>query len=355
MLSFFIAAALSSILTPLVIALYEKNNWLDDPTTNTHAKKTHSHSTPRGGGLVIYGTFFLMAVLTLSIDGYLLAILIGAALLTAVGFIDDIYDIHPLIRIFTGVTAALIVVGSGIGIAYISNPLGEGVIHLNQPQISFEFLGQTKSIWIAADLFALFFILWNMNIVNWSKGVDGQLPSFVATALVFVGLLSKRFQDDPTQFDTATLAFIIAGAFLGLLFYNWYPQKIQPGYGAGSLAGYFLGVLAILSGAKVATILMVLAIPTADAIFTIARRLKAGKSPFWGDRGHLHHKLLDVFGWGRRRIAFFYALSSFALGFLSLYLNTVGKLITIGIVTVFIFTVLVFAKYKQKKSSLDHK
>jgi len=135
-----------------------------------------------------------------------------------------------------------------------------------------------------------------------------------------------------------------------LLIWNFYPQKIMPGYGAGSLAGYFLAVLAILSGAKLATTLMVLAIPTADAIFTIARRLKAGKSPFWGDRGHLHHKLMDVLGWGRRRIAVFYWLSSLSLGVLSLYLPTMGKIITIGITTSLVFIFLIWAKQKQEKT-----
>ena len=122
----------------------------------------------------------------------------------------------------------------------------------------------------------------------------------------------------------------------------------MPGYGAGSLAGYFLSILAILSGAKVATTLMVLAIPTADGIFTIARRIIAGKSPFWGDRGHLHHKLMDNYGWGKRRIAIFYILSSAALGLLSLYLSTTGKIATILTTTLIVFSFLIYSKLKQK-------
>jgi UDP-GlcNAc:undecaprenyl-phosphate GlcNAc-1-phosphate transferase len=184
-----------------------------------------------------------------------------------------------------------------------------------------------------------------MNIVNWSKGVDGQMPGFVGIAALFIGFLSYRFIDDPTQFNAANLSFIVSGAFLGYLFWNWYPQKSMPGYGGGSLAGYFLSVLAILSGAKVATTLMVLAIPTADAVFTIGRRLLAGKSPIWGDRGHLHHKLLDVLGWGRRRIALFYWLSSLLLGVLSLYLNSIGKLITMVITFGLVFGFLIWAKH----------
>lgn len=344
------STVLAAIASPLVIALYRKCNWLDDPEQKKHAKKTHQKPVPRGGGIVIFFAVLISSLLFLSFDRYLVAIMIGAALLTVIGTLDDIFDLHPVIRLITGLIAALIVVGSGIGIAYVSNPFGgTEVIHLDQPQINVSLFGSPRSIWVIADLFALLFILWNMNIVNWSKGVDGQMPGFVAIALVFIGLLSERFFDDPSQFNTGMLSFIAAGAFVGFLLWNWYPQKIMPGYGAGSLAGFFLSVLAILSGAKLATALMVLAIPTADAVFTIARRIIAGKSPLWGDRGHLHHKLLDVFKWSPRQISLFYWCSSLILGVLSLYLNTTGKLITITITIALVFGVLIWAKFLSVK------
>jgi UDP-GlcNAc:undecaprenyl-phosphate GlcNAc-1-phosphate transferase len=336
--------------TPLVIAVYRKFGWVDDPGQYHHVKQTHTTPVPRGGGLVIFAAVALTCLWWLPVDKYLLAILASSLLLTVIGVVDDIYNISPVIRLITGLIAALIVVGSGIGIAYVSNPFGPGVIHLDQPQLIFSALGKVWTVWVLADLFALLFILWNMNIVNWSKGVDGQMPGFVAIAVIFSGLLSQRFSGDPTQFSVLSLSFIVSGAFAGFLVWNMYPQKLMAGYGAGSLAGFFLSILAILSGAKVATTLMVLAIPTADALFTIARRIKAGKSPLWGDRGHLHHKLMDVFGWGRRRIAFFYWASSLALGILSLYLNTLGKLITMGVTMGVVFGFLIWAKLYSRRN-----
>lgn len=349
MIQFLVSFVSSLAITPLIIAFYKKNNWLDNPKKNKHVKKTHKKAVPRGGGLVIFFGIIVATAIFLKLDAQLIAILAGALLLTIVGLLDDIFDIHPVIRLVTGFVAALLVVGSGIGIAYITNPFGPGVIHLDQPQISFNLFGEARSIWILADIFALIFILWNMNIVNWSKGVDGQMPGFVSIALIFIGILSTRFIDDPSQFNTAFLSFIVSGAFAGLLVWNWYPQKILPGYGAGSLAGYFLAILAILSGAKIATVFMVLGLPTADAIFTILRRLIAGKSPLWGDRGHMHHKMLDVLKWGRRRIAVVYWASSFFLGLLSLYLNTTGKLITMLIVFILVFSFLIWAKLSTIK------
>lgn len=348
MLSFFISFFSALLLTPIIIKLYKQNNWLDDPSKNKHAKKTHAHSVPRGGGLVIFLAVLLTAVLILDFDRYLLAIFLGGFLLTTVGWLDDVFDLSPYIRLVTGLLASLIVVGAGISIAYISNPFGAGVIHLNQPQLHFMLFGSEHSIWILSSLFAIFFILWNMNIINWAKGVDGQLPGFIAVSCLFIAILANRFADAPTQFNVANLALIVSGAFAGLLIWNFYPQKIMPGYGAGSLAGYFLSILAILSGAKVATTLMVLAVPTADGIFTIARRLLAGKSPFWGDRGHLHHKLMDYYGWGRRRIALFYILSSALMGFLSLHLNTIGKLTLTSIAILLVFAFLIYTKLRSK-------
>lgn len=348
MWSFLSSFLLAALITPLIIFLYRKNNWLDDPQLNRHVKKTHLRAVPRGGGLVIFLATFLSAAFILDFDKYLLAIFLGASVLTIVGVIDDVMDLNPYFRLLTGLLASLIVVGAGIGIAYVSNPFGAGVIHLNQPQLSLSLFGEQRSIWLLSSTFAVFFILWNMNIINWAKGMDGQLPGFVAVSCLFIALLANKFADAPTQFNVANLALIVAGAFTGFLLWNFYPQKIMPGYGAGSLAGYFLSVLAILSGAKVATTLMVLAIPTADGLFTIARRLLAGKSPFWGDRGHLHHKLMDYYGWGKRRIAFFYIISSASLGILSLYLSTTGKILTILITTFIVFAFLIYSKLRQK-------
>jgi len=346
MLGFLFSFIIATLITPLLIKFYTSRGWVDDPAKQSHVKVTHHRPVPRGGGIVIFLAVLIPALLLLQIDKYLAGILLASLLLTIVGFFDDVRDLHPLLRLLTGSIAGLIVVSVGIGIAYITNPFGPGVLHLNQPQLAFELLGKTRTIWLLADLFAFLFILWNMNIVNWSKGVDGQLPGYVAIGAVVIGLLSSRFADDPTTFNTAHLSFMVAGAFAGFLVWNFYPQKIMPGYGAGSLAGFFLSVLAILSGAKVATTLMILAIPTADAIFTILRRLKAGKSPIWGDRGHLHHKLMDVLGWGKRRVAIFYWLTSLSLGMLSLYLNTTGKIITVGLVMALVFGFLIWAKLK---------
>jgi UDP-GlcNAc:undecaprenyl-phosphate GlcNAc-1-phosphate transferase len=321
----------SGFLTPVIIRLYHRFKWLDDPREHHHSKVIHTQPVPRGGGLVIFLSLLITSLLFAKLNQHTLGILLGASLLAIVGFLDDIRDLNPYFRLITCTLAALIVVGSGIGIAFITNPFGPpgSIIQLREPQLTFYFLSQVRHLWIIADLFAVIWIVWMTNIVNWSKGLDGQMPGFVAIASFFMAMFAQRFATDPSQLQVITLSAITTGAFLGFLIWNLFPQKIMPGYGGGSLAGFLLAILAILSGAKVAAMILVLALPTMDAIYTVIRRLLKGKSPVWGDRGHLHHLLLDH-GWSKPQIAFFYWLITFVMGCLALQLNSTQKLFTIA-------------------------
>lgn len=327
---------LSLVLTPMVIWFYKKRGWVDDPKKMKHPKVVHKYPVPRGGGIVIMIAVLVSSLVFLPIDKHLVGILLGGLVLMVVGVWDDVKNLNPYLRLLLGFLAAGLVVSAGIGVPYLSNPFEAGaVINLSQPQIPIYLMGKLRTIWIYADLMALVWIVGAMNFVNWSKGLDGQLPGIVVVAAVVIGLLSLRFVDDVTQWPVIALAFILAGAYLGFLFFNFYPQKIMPGYGGGALAGYFLAVLSILSGAKVATAILVLGVPLLDAVYSVIRRVLQGKSPVWGDRGHLHHKLMDL-GWGKRRIAVFYWLVSLILGIMALSLNSEQKLYTIVMLAVIV-------------------
>jgi UDP-GlcNAc:undecaprenyl-phosphate GlcNAc-1-phosphate transferase len=259
--------------------------------------------------------------------------------------LDDIYDLSPYLRFIANLLISALVIGFGLGIPFISNPLGGSahpIIHLDQWKLTFEIFGN-HTVLILADLLALVWLTWIMNMVNWSKGVDGQLPGFVAITALFLGLLAQRFTAHDIQAETVMyLAFIISGAFAGFIPFNFYPQKIMPGYGGGALAGFLLGILSILSFGKVGTAILILAIPLIDASYTIVRRIKEGHSPFRGDKGHFHHKLLAI-GWGKRRIAVFYWIISLMLGVASLFLSGMEKLIAFLAISILliIFFVLI--------------
>ncbi len=255
--------------------------------------------------------------------------------LLIVGLADDKYkNFSPYARLLTQFLVALIVVGSGIGISYMTNPFG-GIIRFDSTIFAFQLFGLHQII-LWADLLALVWIVWVMNMINWSKGVDGQMPGIALISTLILGFLSLKFGlQDPSQLIIAKIAFITAGASLGLLIFNWHPAKILPAFSGSTVLGFMIAVLAILSGAKLATAGLVLLIPATDFIYIFFRRILQGKSPVWGDRGHLHHKLLDA-GLTHPQIALFYMGLSVILGAAALSLNSRGKLfaaLLVGTVT----------------------
>jgi UDP-GlcNAc:undecaprenyl-phosphate GlcNAc-1-phosphate transferase len=342
-----ISAVLAFLATPLVIKIAGKIGIIDDPKRHKHPKVIHTYPVPRGGGLAIFAAVFVSALVFLPFDKHLGGILAGATIIAIMGIVDDKYDLNPYIRLVIQFLAAGAPIVAGIGIAFISNPAG-GIIDLSHPQVSFYLLGEVRSIWILSDLFALFWIVILMNFLNMgAKGVDGQLPGVVAIAAVTIALLSLGFSADITQWPVIILAVITAGAYLGFLPWNFYPQKIMPGFAGANLAGYLLAVLSILSTTKVGTLFVVLGVPLADSGYTIVRRIVSGKSPVWGDRGHLHHRLLDA-GLSKKQVAYFYWSVTALLGALALNLNTSFKLYTIVGVTIFVGGLLLWLIYRPK-------
>ncbi|MBI3342858.1 undecaprenyl/decaprenyl-phosphate alpha-N-acetylglucosaminyl 1-phosphate transferase [Candidatus Gottesmanbacteria bacterium] len=331
--AFLIAVLITFATTPLVRLLAMRWGLVDDPKVRPHPAHTHTGIIPRAGGLAIYIGAIASILLFLPLTKLVIGVIVAVTILTLVGLIDDKGDVNPYLRLATNATAALLVIGTGAGIPYITNPVTGGIIHLDTWRMSFELLG-THSILVWADILAFIWILWTVNIVGWSAGVDGQMPGFVAISAFILGLLSLRYSTtDPSQLYVTILAFLVAGSFLGFLPWNVFPQKIMPGYSGKTLAGFFLALLGILSFGKLGTAILVLGVPTIDAASTLIRRLGNGKSPVRADRGHLHHRLLDL-GWGKRRIALFYWGVSAILGWIALTVTSAQKLFALLVVGV---------------------
>lgn len=322
---FFAAILLAFLATFLVIKYARALGVVDDPQKRAHPATLHSLPVPRGGGIPVFVAIFTASLLFLPLDAKLLGILAGASLILAVGFLDDRKSTSWKFRLGANAVAAFFPVLAGITISFVTNPLG-GVLNLALP-ISIILV----VVWLVAVT----------NMVSWSSGVDGQLAGFIPIAAVTIGALSLRSTGDVAQWPVIILSLIVAGAYLGFLPWSVFPQRIMPGYSGGALAGYLLAVLAILSGAKVATAVIVLAIPVIDAGFTILRRLITKRSLFWADRGHLHHRLLAI-GWTKPQVAAFYWTITSFLGFLVLHLNSQQKLYTLVMLTVLVGTLLLW-------------
>lgn len=342
-----VAIIISLGVTPLVIKFAKKFGLVDDPFKHKHPKVIHTYPVPRGGGLAIFVAVAIASLLFLPNDKYILAILAGGAVIVTMGLLDDKYDLNPYLRLAIGFAAALFPIAAGIGIAFISNPLG-GIINLSQPQIHLTLFGHAKSIWVLSDLFAFFWIVFMMNMLNMgAKGVDGQLSGVVVIAAATIAVLSLKFSADITQWPVIILAAITAGAFLGFLPWHIYPQKIMPSYGGAALAGYLLAILSILATTKVGALVVVLGVPLIDTGYTIVRRIVGGKSPVWGDREHLHHKLLDL-GWSKRGVAAFYWGVTLLLGILAINLNTKLKFYTMGGIAIALGGLILWLTYRPK-------
>ncbi len=321
---------LSLLITPLAIKLSWKFGLIDDPQKRKHPAKLHQKPIPRGGVIALWSAVIISSLIFLPLDKHLLGILGGVTVLFVLGILDDKFDLNPYLRLIGCFLVAGLVITTGVRIFFITNPLDTGIIHFNQ-------------FWAA--LLAIVWISFLSNITNWSGGFDGQLPGIVAIAALTIGFLSFRFSADITQWPATILAAITAGVYLGFLPYNFYPQKIMPGYGGGTLAGFLLAVLAILSTTKIGTLLVVLGIPFIDAFYAIIRRLITGRSPVWGDRGHLHHKILDEWHWGKRKAAFFYWGITAFLGFLALNLRSLQKFYTIVMLLLIIGILLLWFNF----------
>ena len=328
-----VAALIAVLTTPLVIKFAKKLKIIDDPRVNKHLKVIHRYPVPRMGGLATFLAILIASLIFLPLDKHLTGILAGAALITLVGILDDKYNLNPYLRLALCFVAAAAPIAAGIGISFISNPAG-GIINLP---------------WILSDVFGLFWLVFIMNMLNMgAKGVDGQLPGVVVIASLTIAALSLKFSADITQWPIITLAAVTAGAYLGFLPWNFYPQKIMPGYSGSTLAGYILAILAILSTTKVGILMIVLGVPLIDTGYTIVRRIVSGKSPVWGDRGHLHHRLLAI-GWGKRKVAVFYWAITAILGLVALNLNTTSKLYTMVAITIVLGGTILWLTYRQKQ------
>lgn len=334
-LAFFTSFLLTTVVTPFALIMIKKLGLYDDPKSHIHPGIIHTKPIPRGGGIPLFIGAFISGMLFLPINQITIAIFVASFLALFIGVIDDrlnamSQDASPYLRFSVNILCAIIVVGSGVSMTFITNPFG-GILYFDKLLPTF-FNGFPITL---AQIISVIWIVWVMNMLNWSKGVDGQMPGIVIISALTIGFLSLRLPGSEFMAPTdAVLAFIIAGSMLGFLMFNFHPAKIFPGYGATSIY-LMLAVVSILSSSKLATAILVMGIPTVDALFTILRRILHRKNPFFGDNKHLHHLLLDL-GYSQRQIALFYWSISAILGLVSLTLESKSKLfaiIMVGIIT----------------------
>lgn len=350
-----IAASVSAAATPLVQTIARKYGVLDMPGGS---RKVHRKPVPLMGGVAVFLGIFAAIAAAYAFGWlpgehikakYLVGIAAAILLIIFGGVLDDKFDLRPRKQIIWPLLACLVVIVSGIGISYITNPFG-GLLYLDKYVATVLWWeGLPYKLTILADIFT---VGWLMTMSYTTKLLDG-LDGLVSGMVVIGGLViaAVSLMGEVAQPDTAILAMIVAGAFLGFLFFNFHPAKIFLGEGGSLMAGFLLGVLAIISGGKIATTLLILGLPLFDAIYVVLRRLiRERRSPVSADRLHLHFRLLDMGFSHRQSVLIFYFVATL-FGTLTLFLRGWEKVVALGlVVSLLIFLVAAGSVYLKGKS-----
>jgi UDP-GlcNAc:undecaprenyl-phosphate GlcNAc-1-phosphate transferase len=325
-LAFALALVLSAIFTPIVRRYALKHGIVDRPG----ARKVHKQPIAYLGGLAIFFAFLLSVVFHLQHSRQLDALLLGCAILVTVGVIDDIKGLSPWVKLGWQFVAAAVALAGGIGITSFTNPLG-GEIILNHWRFAVALAGFHFHISPLANALSLLWMVGVANTINLLDGLDGLAcgVSGIAATIIFALSVGPHVH----QPGVAILAIIVAGAAFGFLPYNFHPAKIFMGDSGALFLGLVLAMLAIYSGAKLATATLVLGFPIIDAMWAVLRRLWRHTSPFRADRGHFHHLLLDVGLSQRQAVLILYAVTA-AFGTVALFSGSFAKLIALIILVV---------------------
>ena len=276
-LTFLSSLLLSALGTLLAIRLGQRFYLVDTPG----GRRKHDGPVPRIGGLGIFAGFLGVALwlylfAPLKSEHYLpiAGVLIGTAFVFLFGLADDKYEFKAWPQFMAQVFAAVIAIVTTVWIQEVTLPI----------------IGFRHFPWFITYPLTILWVTGMMNTVNFLDGLDGLATGVAAIAALLFGVHMNNLG----QPAIALYAVAFAGACLGFLPFNFSPARIFLGSAGAMVVGYGLATLSILAPARVATALLVMAVPIADTAWQIVIRWREGRSPFTGDRGHLHFRLVDM-------------------------------------------------------------
>jgi UDP-GlcNAc:undecaprenyl-phosphate GlcNAc-1-phosphate transferase len=231
--------------------------------------------------------------------------------------VDDRWQIRARWQLLFQLGLAAFAVSFGVTIISINNPLDFLGGPLADP-IRFATLGEPVTA--ASALVTTLWIVGMINSINFIDGLDGLSVGVALIAALTLGLISLSGNVGEYQPMVALLCAALAGALAGFLPWNFYPARVFIGTTGVMAVGYALAVLSILGTAKIAVALLVLGVPIIDTFWIITRRMLSRRSPFTPDRGHFHHRLLDLGLTHKGAVLLIYAICG-ALAVLSLVLS----------------------------------
>ncbi len=322
LLSLITSAAAAFLATPLVKKMAYRVGAIDIPKDN---RRMHKTPIPRLGGLAIAMGFLLTVLLYVKIEQQLRGILLGAVIIVVLGVLDDCLSLRAPVKFVVQILAACIVVGHGCAIRFVTNPvLSSDAMYLDLGNWSIPL----TILWIVAIT----------NAVNFIDGLDGLaagVSAISAASLLVIALLVA-------ESGIALMVAALLGACLGFLPYNFNPAKIFMGDTGSTFLGFILACISIQGMFKLYAVIsfavpfLILGIPIFDICFAIIRRLAKRQNPMKADRGHIHHRLIDMGFSQKQAVAITYMLAGM-LGLAAVLLTTSGEgkaLLLIGAIIV---------------------
>lgn len=344
-ISFIITFLLAIGITPLVIKTAKKYKIVDIPKED---RKIHKSPKPLLGGLAIFLSFIIVLLYFIVFTDYafgeftriknLFGLIVGGVIIMVGGYLDDKYNFKPWQQLISPILACLFVIGFGIGINYISHPF-HGLIYLDKYYwVLFWKNGIPYTITLFADIFTFIWLMIMMYTTKFLDGLDGLVSGIGGIGGLIIFFLSiTAISNQP---ETALISIIFAAACFGFLVFNFNPAKIFLGEGGSLFIGFMLGSLAIVSGGKIATTLLILGIPLLDAVWVVLRRvIIEKKSPFKGDKRHLHHRLLEAGLTHRQAVLILYFIT-LSFGVAALFSQGFGQWLALAVL---VFEMLIIA------------
>lgn len=327
---FFVSLVVTFVLLLLIIFAFKSKHLKE---TRNSARHSHCEGITRFGGVAVILGFVAAVILDgrLQIDSRLLVVIFSTLFILLFGLLDDIYELSWKKQLFFQVILVSAVYYFGIRLEYVTNPFG-GL-----------FFFEGNYAWLGF-LFAGGWIIFLMNSMNWLDGVDGVsgVVTLIAVITIFFLSLKPEVNQPPIGIVTAS----IAGAIFSFLLLNFHPAKIMAGSSGSMFMGFILAILAIFAGAKIATTLMVLALPVIDALWVTGERLYRKRSIFEADKLHLHYRLMEV-GWSVRKIFIFYLILTSVVALLALNMKTIGKISSMFAVSFFLIGIIVMIRSRS--------
>ncbi len=283
-ITFSVAIMVSFFATPFAIEIAPKIGAMDEPKD---ARRMHTKAMPRFGGLAIFAGSALAMMLFLEFDPRIPKIVLGGTLMYLLGIYDDLRGVNAKVKFIGQFLIALLMYAFNIRITFLTNFIGGGNSDLGTA---------------LCFIITIVWIVGITNTINLIDGLDGLAAGTVAIAslcIAYVGYIHGTY-----LVCAAMLA--IAGGSLGFLPYNFYPSKIFMGDGGSLYLGFMLATTSVLGTVKGATLVaviipvLVLGVPIFDTAFAIFRRLVNNQPIMEADKGHLHHRLMNL-GYGQRR------------------------------------------------------